>query len=60
MEPDDGQRRVDSRDGWAPFVVRPAYRKDPEPTYPWRVVAAIMVLVAIGCCLGIAVAVSAP
>jgi hypothetical protein len=60
MDKNEGQRRVDSRDGYAPFVVRSAFRRDPEPTYPWRVVAAIMVLVVIGCCLGIAVAVSQP
>ena len=30
MQYGDGQRQRDSHDSWAPFVVRPAYRKDPD------------------------------
>ena len=29
MEPNDGQRRIDAKDGYAPFEVRPAFRRDP-------------------------------
>ena len=31
MEQNDGQRRRDAADGYAPFEVRPALRRDPEP-----------------------------
>lgn len=30
MNRGDGQRQRDSHDSWAPFVVRPAYRRDPD------------------------------
>lgn len=60
MERNDGQRRRDGKDGYAPFEVRPALRRDPEPAYPWRVVVAFCLLVLAGCVLGICVAVSQP
>ena len=60
MKKGDGQRRIYDRDTYAPYIVRPGLRRDPEPTYPWRAVIAFLVLVLAGCVLGICVAVSQP
>jgi hypothetical protein len=49
LNPGDGQRRVDAKDGYAPFEVRSAYRADPsvEPHLGWYVAMAVIVLVAL-------------
>jgi hypothetical protein len=48
MERNEGQRRRDSQDGYAPFVVRPALRRDPgtdEPHLAWWALAGLVVIV---------------
>ena len=48
MNPGDGQRRVDAKDGYAPFEVRSAFRRDPnpEPHLGWWCLGAAAVILA--------------
>ena len=48
MEKGDGQRRIYEKDQYAPFVVRPALRRDPgtdEPHLAWWALAGLVVIV---------------
>ena len=53
MERNDGQRRRDAADGYAPFEVRPAYRHDPAPQVDRvDVIVSVLALIVIGCVMG--------
>lgn len=51
MEKNDGQRRRDAADGYAPFEVRPALRRDPEPSIRTAVLA-YAALIVVGLIIG--------
>ena len=56
MEQNDGQRRRDSQDGYAPFLVRPALHRDPNPQASLtNAVVALIGLAIIGIVFGLCV-----